>query len=115
MNLNKTILIDYDTVDNLISELKKISYSNDKDFILAKVNYVVTKLENLSNKSDESIKNSIFKTMNEVKLEDPELHFNLYMLYRKLEENKITEEEAVYKYELYMKIKHFDKMMFNRK
>ncbi|MCS4522329.1 hypothetical protein JTT07_18510 [Clostridium botulinum] len=50
--------------------------------------------------------------MKEVRLDNPELNSKLYILYRKLSDGKITEEDARILYDVYIKSQVYDKLIY---
>ncbi len=50
--------------------------------------------------------------MKEVRLDNPELNSKLYILYRKLSDGKITEEDARILYDVYIKSQAYDKLIY---
>lgn len=114
MENTRTFSISEKTVDLVISKLKAIQLSSEDNTVLTQVNHILDIFENITKPKEACLKDIIYKTMQEVKNDDPDLHFNLYMLYRKIEDVKISEEDAKDIFETYMKMRQFDKILCKR-
>jgi hypothetical protein len=114
MEGNRTLSINEDTLNLVVSKLKKIQLSSEDKIVSSQINCILDIFEDIINSNRLSLKDLIRKVMQEVKKDDPELHFNLYMLNRKIENEKISEDEAKNIFETYMKIRNFDKLLSNR-
>ncbi len=66
-------------------------------------------LESELNYDNISLKEKISSKMKETKNSDPNMNANLYILYRNLVNGRITEEEALELYNMYIKIEPYDK------
>lgn len=102
MGTSENILIQKDTVEKIqekISELKASLKDKNHQSI---IDEILELLENELRVKDIPLEDMIHDKMVETKFSDPELNFKLYMLYRKLTENKIRKEEALKIYEMYI-------------
>ena len=101
MGVNEKILVKKENLQKIQTNLKVLRVmTNDKDALktIDEMIYIIN--EELKEKYV-SIKEKIKDRMEKTKNTDPELNFNLYMLYRKLSDGKIDEEEALKAYEIY--------------
>ncbi|MDT8716662.1 hypothetical protein IAI10_08330 [Clostridium sp. 19966] len=82
-----------------LEQLKLLTQNKDAFILIDEVMEIINKQIKLQNISLEEM---IKYKMNETRHSNPELHFKLYKLYRKLVDNKITEEEALDAYKIYL-------------
>lgn len=104
MDSSDKIVVKKESLEKLKVKLKMLKVSvEDKN---AKA-LVVEALEFLDNEimiKDISLEEMIREKMIETKVSNPDQHFKFYMLYRKLQDNKITQEEALRDFEIYKRL-----------
>jgi hypothetical protein len=104
MNNTDLISIDKQVIEKIIYELSAIQLFCEDKFILERVKKVSNLIRPYADNNDEvSIRDIIYDRMQETRMKDEDLHFQLYMLHRKLAEGQITESQAKYAYEQYVK------------
>lgn len=64
------------------------------------------------NKDTETVMEKIERKMRETKGVNPDLNANLYILHRNLTNNKITKEDALALYKMYLDSEIFDKKIY---
>ncbi|MFX0548798.1 hypothetical protein ACOAKC_05615 [Hathewaya histolytica] len=109
------ILFHIDTVKKIKSILEEIKIlSQDKPVMdkLEEINCIlennnIVHNENSSKDEEEKLLDLIYNKMKSTK--DKDLNVKLYMLYRKLEDEKISNEEARELYEVYIKTEYNDR------
>lgn len=101
METDEKILIKKGDLEKIKTKLKGLKVLvRDKESINT-VNEIMELLDNEMKDKNISIKEMIHKRMRETEYSNPELNFKLYILYRKLSDNKISEEEALKIYKMY--------------
>lgn len=92
------------TVKRVLDQLNNILLISKDEAVNDKINEVILTInEEVEAKLKEEIviEDLIYKKMKEIKTRDEGLHFKLYMLYRKLQDGKISEEDAKRTYKSY--------------
>ncbi|MBU3126653.1 hypothetical protein [Clostridium tagluense] len=113
MSSNNQVSISVETMQEIIEELKEISSLCSTPHLkmkVARVQKIVSSL--LEARSKISPQDVIYEKMVEVKQLNPELHFKLYMLYRNLTSNRISEVDAMAYYESYLSMFPTDEMIY---
>lgn len=109
----KKISIEVKLLKKMLTELKEVQALSVERLLQQKTETLIKYLENLLNeKEDIPFEDIIYKKMKEVKLQDPELNSKLYILYRKLSDGKISEEDARILYDVYIKTQIYDKIIY---
>ena len=109
LDQNEKVLISRECIEKIRTELKIIKVNtNNRNFKKA-VSKLLDMLESELNYDNISLKEKIFSKMKETKNSDPSMNANLYKLYRNLVNGRITEEEALELYNMYIKIEPYDK------
>lgn len=94
------IFVHEDSVQKLVVGLREIKLMSDLLSIRKKANELLKIFEEEKKKEDETpLDEIIYKKMKETT--DGELNVKLYMLYRKLQDGKVSEREARRLFELY--------------
>ena len=115
--MNGNIVISEELFLKIKSTLKTIRVtSKDKE--------IIKEVEALLSNFDDEVKEDIVTTntivekiqekMRDLKYIDPDAHANLYILYRKLVENKISESEALSIFEMYNSNPAYNKYNTNK-
>ncbi|KMT22626.1 hypothetical protein [Clostridium cylindrosporum] len=95
MLVNDNIVISKQTVKKILLELNNINLICDDNLIKDKVENIISLIKNSSDIDCEvSTLTKIYNKMQEIREVNEELHVRLYMLYRKLQDAKISEDEA---------------------
>lgn len=107
----KSILMDREILQKVkvkISQIEKIS----QEPIIKEMSKEILELLNKKdlNKNKEFIEETLLEQMKQKmkSTKDKDLNLKLYMLYRKLEEQKISEEDALRLYEMYLDTEYTD-------
>ena len=101
MDTSEKILVEKYRLEKMQVKLKGLKLSVEDKNAKYVIGEILELLDTELNVKHISVENMIKDKMNETKLSNPDQHFKLYMLYRKLVDNKITEEEALKGYKLY--------------
>lgn len=87
--------------------------------LMAKDKQIIKEAEDMLEMIDKELKENslsllekIDQKMKETKLTDAELNANLYILYRKLSDNKISEQDAAALFDMYVSSQSFDKTIY---
>jgi len=100
MDVSEKIFVKKDSLGKILTKLRGLKVmAKDKEMQLT-IDQILELLDDELKVKDISVEEMIRDKMDETKISNPEKHLKLYMLYRKLVENKITEEEALNIYEL---------------
>ncbi|KOA21357.1 hypothetical protein CLHOM_00280 [Clostridium homopropionicum DSM 5847] len=110
---NNNVSINMKTIEKIINELKEIQNLTPEDAVKYRVNNLIEILAEVTNfNSEESIEDIIYLKMKEAMSKNPDLHVKLYMLYRGLNDGKISKEEAKEMYQNYVQMYPFDSMIY---
>lgn len=102
MNIDEEVAFKKETVDKIQTKLRVIRLTTAEPAIKGKIEEILDIINNELNPDSMSIGEIIYNKMSESKAIDKELHVRLYMLYRKLLDDKISEEDAAKLYQLYV-------------
>lgn len=98
----ESVSIEKKKIKLILNQLNELLLMNDNIVIKDKINEIILAInEEIEVKDEIVIEDLIYKRMTEMKSKDEELHFKLYMLYRKLQDGKITESDAKLTYKSY--------------
>ena len=112
-NSDGKVVMEKASITKIVSELKNIQTLTSDRLLQQKIDLLIKYMENiLKNKDDIPFEDIIYNKMKEVRLENPELNSKLYILYRKLSDGKITEEDARILYDVYIKSQAYDKLIY---
>ena len=109
LDQNEKVLISRECIEKIRTELKIIKVNTNNRNFKKDVSKLLDMLESELNYDNISLKEKIFSKMKETKNSDPNMNANLYILYRNLVNGRITEEEALELYNMYIKIEPYDK------
>ncbi len=102
MAINEKIMVNKDTLEKMQTKLRGLKLMVQDKEIQSLVIDILELLDNELRAKDSSLEDIIYDKMKETKNSNPDLHFKLYMLYRKLSDGKIDENEALKNYKVYM-------------
>lgn len=102
MNKSEKIFIKKDNLEKIHIKLKGLKIIIEDKKKQSIIDDIIKLLDDDIKDNEVSVEETIKNKMNETKSSNPEMHFKLYKLYRKLSGEKITEEEATTSYDLYM-------------
>lgn len=102
MDVSQKILVEKDNLEKMLVKLRGLKLLAEDKNAKSVIDEIIELLDNELNAKQVSVENMIKDKMNETKFSNPDQHFKLYMLYRKLVENKITEEKALEDYKIYL-------------
>ena len=109
LDQNEKVLISRECIEKIRTELKIIKVNTNNRNFKKDVSKLLDMLESELNYDNISLKEKISSKMKETKNSDPNMNANLYILYRNLVNGRITEEEALELYNMYIKIEPYDK------
>ncbi|MBZ9688088.1 hypothetical protein G9F72_017280 [Clostridium estertheticum] len=113
MGSNKALLIEVEAIEKIIKDLKEIGllcYQPDLKIKIEELQWFVSSI--LGPHSKISVEDVIFEKMVEVKHSNPDLHLKLYMLYRNLVSDRISEVDAMVSYESCLSLFEFDMVVY---
>ena len=101
MSSNNKVLIQVETIEKIIKELKEVSLLCSDTNLKMKIEGVQSCVSNVIDIADSkiSVEDVIYEKMIEVKHSNPDLHLKLYMLYRNLSNARISEVDAMSSFE----------------
>lgn len=102
MSVSEKIVVKKDNLEKMKVKLRGLKVSIEDKSVQSAIGEILDLLDNELNDRDISLENTIKNKMIETKISNPDQHFKLYMLYRKLVEKRITEEDALKDYEIYI-------------
>ena len=100
---NENIVVNKETMDKIELKLKGLKLQLQDKTLIKDLQETIDLLEGEIKTKANSLQENIKEKMNETKYSNPEAHFKFYMLYRKLVDNQVTEEEALKAYEIYIR------------
>jgi len=109
MYTKEKIIIDMEMLEKIKAGIKEIIILSDNKKVRKKAEELSELLEDKEIMEVKSLYERIKEKMKKTKYSNSELNVNLYLLYRNLVEEKITEEEALDTFEMYMKAEEFNK------
>ncbi|WP_446897161.1 hypothetical protein ACSVC9_09030 [Clostridium sp. LBM24168] len=109
MDNEDKVLISRQCIDRIVSGLKTIKISENNKMIKKQISDMLNMLESQLNYENLSLEDKILKKMKETKSSDPDMNANLYILYQNLVNGRISEEQALDRYNLYVKIEPYEK------
>lgn len=98
---NERIMVNKETMDKIEIKLKGLKLQLEDKNLIKDLEETIDLLEREIKAKANSLEVRIKEKMNETKYSNPEVHFKFYMLYRKLVDKQITEEEALKAYEIF--------------
>lgn len=109
MDNDEKILISKQCIDRILSGLKTIKINEKNKLIRRQVSDMLNMLDTELNYGNLSLEEKILKKMKETKGSDPDMNANLYILYQNLVNGRISKEQALDRYNLYVKIEPYEK------
>lgn len=108
----KRILISKDCIDKIILGLKSIKVSTTNKIIIEDIEKLLNLLKKELNEESIPLKERILEKMKETKGIDPDMNANLYILYRNLDNEHITEQQAQELFDTYVKMESYNKKIY---
>jgi len=99
--INKKILVSEELFSKITATLKTIKVRSKDKEIVKEVSELLCKLENENKEDITTVTEKIKLKMNEMKSVDPAIHADLYILYRNVIDNRISEDEALRIFEMH--------------
>jgi len=109
MYTKEKIILELDILLKVKSGIREIMVLADDKNLRKKASELLNLLEDKPMIKVNSLYEMIEDKMKETKYTNSELNVNLYLLYRKLIDEKISEKEALDTFEMYMKEEEFNK------
>jgi len=97
---SKLVMIEESKIKEIRLSLNELKLSVGDERLRQKVEKIINLLEGKKEEEVENIADIIYKKMKNT--DDSELNVKLYMLYRKLEEGKVDETEALRQYNIFV-------------
>ncbi|AWK50933.1 hypothetical protein DIC82_07820 [Clostridium beijerinckii] len=104
MSINDKIIVNKDSLEKIEIKLRGLKVMVQDKEIQSLVSDILELLNGELKSIDISLEDIIYNKMKETKHSNPDLHFKLYMLYRKLSDGKMDEDEALKAYKAYISI-----------
>lgn len=109
---DEKVLISKKCINNIISGLSSIKVVSKEKSIKKEAEKLLKLVQNEISLGNMSLEDKIREKMKETKKTDPDMNANLYILYRKLINKQITEEQALQLFEMYVKIEPYDTRLY---
>lgn len=106
------ILVNKETLTKIQSRATGIKLISKDKQVIKEAQDILEMIDKELQDNSLSLIEKINKKMKETKLSDPELNANLYILYRKLSDGKISEQDASELFERYVDLQPFDKTIY---
>lgn len=103
------ILISKSCIQKIKLGLKTIRLNEKNKNLKKEASQMLDMIEQELTDDSESLEEKILDKMKETKNSDPDMNANLYILYRNLVNDKISQEQALQLYTMYIKIEPYDK------
>lgn len=102
METNEKILVERTYLEKIKTKLEGLKVTVNSDSAEGVIYDILNLLDDELKVKQISVKSKIYSTMEQTKFSNPDLNFKLYILHRKLQENKISDEEALRLYKCYI-------------
>lgn len=102
MDMSEKLLVRKDSLERMKVKLRGLKVSVEDKSAQTVICDILEILDSELKVKDISLEEMIYNKMKETKSINPDLHFKLYMLYRKLSDGKIDEDEALKAYKVYI-------------
>jgi len=109
MYTKEKIILELDILQKVKSGIREILVLSEDKNLRKKADELLNLLENKPVVKIDSLYEMIEEKMKETKYSNSQLNVSLYLLYRKLVDQKISEKEALDTFERYMKEEEFNK------
>jgi len=109
MYTKEKIILELDILQKVKSGIREIIVLSEDRNLRKKADELLNLLENKPVVKIDSLYEMIEEKMKETKYSNSQLNVSLYLLYRKLVDQKISEKEALDTFERYMKEEEFNK------
>lgn len=103
------LLVNEDIISKIQSRAKAIKVISKDKQVLKEAEEILQIVESIFNDNTMTLVEKVEKKMRETKFTDPEMNANLYILYRKLSDGKISQQDASALFEMYINAESFDK------
>ncbi|MDW8799672.1 hypothetical protein P8V03_00715 [Clostridium sp. A1-XYC3] len=110
--MNNKILLNKDLLDKITSELKELKTICRDEKMAKKIEDLLNNIVDETTNKTVSLEELIREKMKETKLVNPDLNASLYLLYRNLVNGKITQEDALRRFEAYVRMEGYDKKIY---
>lgn len=109
---NEKISLNVETFRKIKTSLTNIKLLSNDKYVKKEADELLKLIESDLKFSEVSIADMIYDKMKETKRSNPDLSADLYILYRKLTDSKITESEALEAFQLSVQMEPFDKQIY---
>lgn len=109
MDDEEKVLISKSCIQKIKLGLKTIRLNEKNKNLKKEASQMLDMIEQELTDDSESLEEKILDKMKETKNSDPDMNANLYILYRNLVNDKISQEQALQLYTMYIKIEPYDK------
>lgn len=107
--MSDKLVVDEEIVFKIQSRANAIKVLSKDKQVLKEVEELLDIVEKILEDNTMTLSEKIEKKMKETKFTDPEMNASLYILHRKLSDGKISPQDAVALFEMYMSSESFDK------
>lgn len=111
MEDEEKVLISKVCIQKIKMGLKTIKLNEKNKNLKKEASEMLDMIDRELSDDSESLEEKILEKMKETKKSDPDMNANLYILYRNLVDNKISEEQALQLYSMYVKIEPYNKII----
>ncbi len=110
--MNDKVLLNKSLFQRIILELKELKVTCKDEQMNKKIGELLKAIYDDINNKNLSLEELIKEKMKETKFTNPDLNASLYLLYRNLISGKITEEDALIRFEAYVRMEGYDKTVY---
>lgn len=106
------ILVDREVLGKIVVGLNNVKLISNDKFVKKEVEDLLKLLKDEMDEDKIPLQEIIYEKMIEFKRSNPETSADLYIIYRKLSDGKISEKDALTQFELYVQVDSYEKKIF---
>lgn len=106
------VSLNAETLKRIKSGLTNIKLLSNDKYVKKEAEDLLNLIESECNFGEVSISDMLYEKMKETKRTNPDLSADLYIMYRKLADGKVTEREAIDFFQLAVQMEPFDKQIY---
>ncbi|WP_315114316.1 hypothetical protein [uncultured Clostridium sp.] len=110
--MEEKLLVGHEVVTKIQSRAIAIKLTSKDRQVIKEAEEILEIIENILKDNTLTLNEKIEKKMRDTKFSDPEMNANLYILYRKLSDGKISPKDAEALFQLYINTEPFDKKIY---
>lgn len=110
--MEEKLLVNQEVVTKIQSRAMAIKLTSKDRQVIKEAEEILEIIEKILKDNTLTLNEKIEKKMKDTKFSDPEMNANLYILYRKLSDGKISPKDAEALFQLYINTEPFDKKIY---